>query len=330
MRPSSRSGTALSSTQSGGSPWVAGKRIGLHAGAWALSSLLLATAAFGDDVFLKNGNVFEGVVARDLGEHVIVEFGTGSMKLPKSRVLRIEERLTTAQEFEQRQDDLMESSAEPSAWLELARWARSNDMHADYKRIVLEVADMAPELDGLDPLMRRFGYVPDATDGWIRESTLKRRQGLVYHGGDWVTPEQKTVALEIERLEQQTRLAAQEERRREEELDRKLARLERLEREAAEKDRRKSDDPSDNEVALAQIDLMKEVLDTVDRKAVDRRPNELLPRGGFLLPSVPAYGAFVRRGPVRVQRDDTWQIMSVRQPGSLITVDQFRGTTPKQ
>lgn len=284
------------------------------------SALVLAGAAHADDVHLRNGNVFEEVVAIDEGTSVVVRFGGGEMRLPKSRILRIDKALTSAQELAQRQQTL-ESNGGAADWLELADWAASKGLHSDSVAATLRAAEIDPEAQGLAPRMERLHHVRVDGEGWLHESVVMRRRGLVSYRGDWVTPEQKTRGLELERLEAETRRVAREERERELEVERKLARLERLEAAREEKAEAEAG-PTDNDVALAQIDLLKGVLETAER-----RPTELLPQGGFLVPS---FAGAVFRGRVRGSRDDTWRAMSVRQPGSLIPISDFTRTQPER
>ena len=284
------------------------------------AGLSLCSVVGADDVHLHNGNVFEEVVAHDRGDHVVLELGSGELKLPKSRILRIERALTAAQEHAQRRDALLASDAAAAEWLELARWARTRGLAEEALETSLRVAAAAPELVGLAALLRPLGYVLDEEAGWITVAEQKRRQGFVAHRGTWLTPAERELAIESERREHERAQMARQERDREQQLRRALEKVERLEREAEQEKRRESAGPSDNEVAMAQIDLLEDVLETVNQSS------ESSPGHPFV--GVPIIGAVAGRGVRRAPAgDDTWRIMSVRQPGSLITVDQFRSST---
>ncbi|MEM6703737.1 MAG: hypothetical protein AAF690_13565 [Acidobacteriota bacterium] len=285
---------------------------------------LLPGSVLADTVHLKNGNVFEEVVAIDQGDTVVVQFGGGEMRLPKSRILRIDEALTPSQELAERKRALA-GTATAREWLDFAVWAASHDLVAESKAATLRAAELDPMAPGLAPRMKELDHVLVDGEGWLSEATVMRRRGLVSYRGDWVTPEEKVRGLELERLEAETRRAAHEERERQLEVERKLARLEELE--AADEERSTPADeagPTDNDVALAQIDLMREVLRTAERPRSDS-----VPQVGVLVPAFAGAGAVFRTrasGP----RDDTWRAMSVRQPGSLIPISDFRQTPPKR
>ncbi len=284
--------------------------------------LALCGAAPGvsDDVFLRNGSVFEGVVSRDLGEVLVVELAGGEMHFPKSHILRVDKALTPAQQLASRRADLERSDAPPARWLELARWASENDLDREAAALFRRVAEEAPDATGLAAPMRRLGYVRDEEGGWITVAEQKRKQGFVAYQGSWVTPEERSELLTADRERAEARRLERAERERELEVERKLARLERLEREAADREAQRAEEsgPTDNDVAIAQIDLLRDVLDRQAPPVVPQRT------GGMVVPNVVALGAFVGSGARTRSSDDTWKIMSVRQPGSLIGIDQFR------
>ena len=83
--------------------------------------------------------------------------------------------------------------------------------------------------------------------------------------------------------------------------------------------------PTDNEVALAQIDLLKDVLQTVQS-----RPTSVVPQPAYYLPGVPvATGVFFApEDPARLKAQGkavgAWDAMAVRQPGSIIPLSTYQ------
>ena len=57
------------------------------------------TPVVADDVYLKNGQVFEGVIAVEDEGSVLVRLEIGQLTLPKSQVLRIDHDSSPLEEF---------------------------------------------------------------------------------------------------------------------------------------------------------------------------------------------------------------------------------------
>lgn len=166
---------------------------------------LLATVppAAGDDVFLTNGRVFEGVVAEvqryaDKADRVAIRLPGGTISIPAHRVDRIVRDETALERFLERRDAL---TAEPgggsaAAWVELARWARVQGLDSGYRQAARRAADLDPRAPGLAPLMRHLGLLfDDSADRWLSEEQIMRRRGYVQFQDTWVTPEQRAAAL---------------------------------------------------------------------------------------------------------------------------------------
>ena len=153
---------------------------------------LLPYALVADSVYLKNGESFEGVEAVVTGDTVQIDLPIGSLRLPMSKVDRVEEVDSTLGEYRVRETRLKHSSEDAAGWLELARWARANDFDKGAAKAALLAARLDPELPDLEPLMAGLDYVFDEkTREWIPYADSMRRQGLIEDGTDWVTPEEK-------------------------------------------------------------------------------------------------------------------------------------------
>lgn len=267
-----------------------------------------AVAARGDDVYLTNGAVFEGVVSDVRNEGVRVRFPMGGgMTLPHSQVLRIEEGESALQQFLRRRERLLAGDAPPEEWLELARWARLNDLPA-YREVALRTADLAPRLADLAPLMRGLGYSFDDELGrWIPVEEAMRRRGLVEYAGEWVSFEERA-----------ERIAAQ--RRDHERTAPPAAPPPEPQTVVAETG------PTGNEVALAQVELFRDVLGTLER----RFPSFVVLGHGAVFDDDDREGGvhpvFSSGGTLgfKATAPSKWDVFLHRQPGSILPLDLDR------
>lgn len=171
-------------------------RIGLALAAAAV----LALPAAADDVHLTNGNVFENVVARVEGEQVVVQMRGGALRLPASRVARIERRDSALTEYlERRQEIATDRGAGAPDWLALARWARDRGLESSFREAARKAAMLDPDLEGLPPLMQALGYVRDDAGGpWLLPDELMARRGYVRYGDSWITAGERAELLRAE------------------------------------------------------------------------------------------------------------------------------------
>ncbi len=172
-----------------------------------------ANAGRADDVRLQNGKTFEGVIAVERGAVVEVRIPGGTISLPKASVREIVHSASPYGEYLQRAGALR-TGGSARAWLDLARWARSQELDSAAREAALQAADLDPALAGLAPFLRGLGYERDASEGrWLPFAEVMRRQGMVLADGRWMT---RSEAAELSRrAEEEAR-----ERRREREVDR--------------------------------------------------------------------------------------------------------------
>lgn len=154
-----------------------------------LAAAALALPAAADDVHLTNGKVFEDVVARVEGDKVVVQMRGGALRLPASRVARIERRDSALTEYlERRQAVAVDRDAGAADWLALAVWARDRGLDSSFREAARKAATLEPDLPGLPPLMQALGYVRDEAGGpWMLPDELMARRGYVRHGDSWIT-----------------------------------------------------------------------------------------------------------------------------------------------
>jgi hypothetical protein len=177
---------------------------------------LTAIPVFADDVYLTNGRKFEGVIAEATDSQVRIRMQGGTLSLPKSQVLRVEEGDSSLSGYLHRKEALKKNpSASASDWLELALWARGKELGQAAREAALTAATLNPRLEGLGPILRGYGYVLDEQlDRWIPYEESMRRRGFVPSNGQWITREEYTAKVRAREQEDALRRAAYEERAR--------------------------------------------------------------------------------------------------------------------
>jgi hypothetical protein len=150
--------------------------------------LLLPALARADEVRLKNGKVFEGVIAVERGDVIEVQIPGGSLSLPRSSVREVVHSASPYGDYLQRAEALRKRDAGAADWLALARWTRRQGLDSAAREAALAAAAQDPKLDGLGPFLRALGYEFDESGGvWVEYAEAMRRKGMVLADGRWVT-----------------------------------------------------------------------------------------------------------------------------------------------
>ncbi|HVS64680.1 MAG TPA: hypothetical protein VMT85_14390 [Thermoanaerobaculia bacterium] len=277
-----------------------------------------------DDVHLENGRVFEDVIATLTDTHVIIEMEYGRMRLPRAQVQRVEERPSPLQTFRSRRAALLADPSSPaSAWAELALWSWVHGLRRDASETALLAVRLDPEVDGLDSMLKQQGYERDPELGWVPYAVAMERRGLVVYGGEWMTPERRAALSAEERAA------------------RAAAHAEAATREDAGRDDRDDPGPTANEVALASIDLAREI--AAGRMGVTvARTSGLSPYHPVFVPALPLsgsggfwtgrrdghrHGPPHRPGPISRHREQVaadWEALATRIPGSRLPLSAFQ------
>lgn len=136
----------------------------------SLTLVLVPGLVRADLVKLRNGEVFEGVVSTVDDGAIRIELAYGKLRLPLSSVLSVEKEATALESFFERREALRgEPPGSARDWLRLARWALGRGLDHGAREAALEAATLEPELEGLGPLMRRWGYGLDTELGvWVK------------------------------------------------------------------------------------------------------------------------------------------------------------------
>jgi len=291
----------------------------------ALAVLTASGPVRADDVFLTNGEVFEGVIADVQGDRVAIRLPSGVIRLPMSRVERVVTATSPFEEYLVRSEELA-GSTDAAAWLELALWAREHELRSGMRRATLEAARLDPALEGLEPLLDELGFAWDDELGrWTPYEDLMARRGYVLVDGRWLPAEVVAEAARQVRAEQE-RAAAE---RRADRLDRAIDLL-----------------------ALAQIQQLQQEREEQERQSSQQGlPAVISPYGGGVVSYLP--GAYVGggRGGGRGRRPGTtgaplgqpgaiagggggrhqvssWDDVARHQPGSIIPITPARAAPP--
>jgi hypothetical protein len=195
------------------------------------TALLVALVAFGfpclaDVLHLKSGGTIEGKVVGEEGEWLLVRTRFGVQRIRRADVVRIEEKATAEEEYDERLAAL--DPDDPKGHLELARWCREHRMTARWKHHLERVVALDPSnaeaQEGLGRVLhdgrwvtpeekaelvrreqiaerRARGLVPYRGEWVTREEREARENGLVLHEGKWLTPEEAMEARGFVRVD---------------------------------------------------------------------------------------------------------------------------------
>jgi len=146
------------------------------------TTLLLPTALFADEVYLKGAGSISGRIVEQTDAKVTVDIGGGTIGVAMSRVDHIVKARTELDEFDARASRL--ARWDVNAWRDLGRWAsqRGMDKQASqaYGRVLAYEPD-DPEAQGA------LGYV--LLDGnWVTQGEAYRARGFVKYDGEWMMP----------------------------------------------------------------------------------------------------------------------------------------------
>jgi hypothetical protein len=187
------------------------------------AALLFALAARADVVYLKNGKSIEGKVTVK-GDKVVVEIPHGSVSFPKSKVLRIERKVSAVETYDQKYAALPAKDA--PARVKLATWCKRQGMGNRAEALLRD----ALEIDSDHPEARKLlGYVKHE-GRWVTRPEKFRAMGLVEFEGQWHKPES---VVSIKKARAESKRAEELRRKAEVELEIRLAELAKVRAERA-------------------------------------------------------------------------------------------------
>ncbi len=166
--------------------WTRAAAIGLLA--------LAATASRADVLHLESGGKIEGRIVNRTDAEVEIDVGAGTMTLPMSSVVRIEEGRTGLDEYDARAAALAPDDL--AGWLDLAQWSSRQGLGTQAQRAWQQALRIDPDNAEAN---RGLGRVE--VDGrWMTSEEAYRAQGYVRFEGQWITAEEK-LAIERQREE---------------------------------------------------------------------------------------------------------------------------------
>jgi hypothetical protein len=154
-----------------------------------LLMLTLTAPAHADLIHYKDGRTLEGRIIERTSTELVVETAFGTIRVPLSKVERIEEKATPEEELATRRAEIADDDA--AALFELALWARDAGLTRSYRELLQEVVDAHPEHTLANELLGRVfldgrWFEPDQLAAYVAEhADEKRRQGLIFHEGRW-------------------------------------------------------------------------------------------------------------------------------------------------
>lgn len=145
-----------------------------------------------DDVYLKNGRVFEDVIAEAGPEIVRIQLAFGEMAFSLDAVDRIERAASSLLQYQERREALWaDPTAGAAEWIELSRWASRRGQTHGAREAALRAAEIDPRAEGLEELMRGLDFVFEPQLGrWIPFEESMRLRGFELVGGQWLSAEQ--------------------------------------------------------------------------------------------------------------------------------------------
>jgi hypothetical protein len=142
-----------------------------------LAVLLLATPALADEVVLRNGSVFTGVVQEE-GDRVTIRMDYGTMSFRKIDVREIRRTDDPLKELEVR----TLKASEPKDYYELALWARDRGLKGRADELLAKVIFLDPDHEAA---RKSLGY--EKFQGqWLKDDELMVARGFAKHQGKWL------------------------------------------------------------------------------------------------------------------------------------------------
>lgn len=150
-----------------------------------------APAARADEVVLRNGAVFSGVV-REEGDRVVVEVDAGTMTFRRADVREVRRTEDPLREFERR----LSAAGDAEAYYELALWARERGLTSRANDLFRKVLSLQPDHEGA---RKALGH--EKVEGrWMEPDEAMVARGFVKVDGRWLKRETAELLMAQEGL----------------------------------------------------------------------------------------------------------------------------------
>ena len=145
-----------------------------------LALLVLAAPAVGDEVVLRNGSVFSGIV-REHGDRVTIQMDYGTMTFRKIDIREVRKMDDPLKELELR----TVTASAPKDYYELALWARDRGLQGRGDELLNKAILLDPDHE---PARKALGY--ERHEGqWLKADELMVARGFIKHHGKWLKRE---------------------------------------------------------------------------------------------------------------------------------------------
>jgi len=154
-----------------------------------LLSLGMISAALADEVVLRNGSAFSGIV-REEGDRVIVEMDYGTMTFKKVDVRSISRGNDVLSTYQ----DKASKATDAKSMMDVAAWARDNGLAGRAQELYRKVIVLDPDQA---EARKALGY--EKFNGqWLTGDDLMTARGFVKVGGRWMNKDTADRILEQE------------------------------------------------------------------------------------------------------------------------------------
>jgi len=158
----------------------------------ALVLALFPLGAAGDDIYLKSGGKMSGRIVSRTSTSVVVDVGAGRITVPAAQVLRIEEKQSALQTYEERAGAL--GPGDVDAWVALGEWASAQGLGTQARDAYTRALSASPG----DP-RANAGVGNVELDGrWVSQDESYAAKGYVKYQGEWMTPVEHQAMLSQE------------------------------------------------------------------------------------------------------------------------------------
>ena len=162
---------------------------------FGLAAVVLPLAATADEIYLKSGGQLSGRIVNRTATTVEVDIGAGKITVPTSHVVRIEEKRSALQDYEERAGRVAAGDVE--GWLALGDWASARGLGTQAREAYHRALSAAP---GNARANQALGNV-QVNGQWVSEEEGYRAQGYVRFEGEWITPAEHAAILRERAME---------------------------------------------------------------------------------------------------------------------------------
>jgi hypothetical protein len=155
-----------------------------------LGTLLLPAVALADEVYLKSGGQLSGRVVSRTADKIVVDVGAGQITVPPSAVVRIEEKRSALDDYEERARKL--EPGDVNGWLALGDWASSRALGTQARQAYERALAAAPDSARANEALGRV----QINGRWVTEDEAYQAKGYVKFEGDWISPAEHASILQ--------------------------------------------------------------------------------------------------------------------------------------